>query len=445
MYVVPILINYLKETIMKIKKYFSWMVLSLMAVSSVSLTSCEDEPDKFELTGGVPTVEYIRPGTAAAADSLLSEASMGSTICLVGNNLTSIKELYFNDQKTILNTSYITDHTMLVSIPNGIPEKVSDKIYMITKGADTLTYDFHVVVPAPTVSSMSNEWAHEGDVVTINGDYFISDPSAPLTVTFEGGKQAAILSFNKTEISVQVPEGAEPGYINVESIYGKSKSKFQYHDTRNILFDFDGSHGGLTLGQGWRDGSKVYKNDEYGIDGGYLRFGGAEMSGDIGGTWAEDEFCLNYWPNGANDALSSRKEMKEMLDNYDLDKLQIKFEVCIPKANPWSSAALQIMFTGDKQVTMATAGNGFYSDKTFPRALWMPWTTSGSYDTNDQWTTVSIPLSSFNKTHEGQACENKLDKTYFTGLTFFVWHGGVKGTTCTPVICIDNIRVVPIE
>lgn len=123
---------------MKIKKYFSWMAISLMAASSVSLTSCEDEPDKFELTCGVPTVEYIRPGTAAAADSLLSEASMGSTICLVGNNLASIKELYFNDQKTILNTSYITDHTMLVSIPNGIPEKVSDKIYMITKGPTRL-------------------------------------------------------------------------------------------------------------------------------------------------------------------------------------------------------------------------------------------------------------------------------------------------------------------
>lgn len=428
---------------MKIKKYFSWMALSLMAVSSVSLTSCEDEPDKFELTCGVPTVEYIRPGTAAAADSLLSEASMGSTVCLVGNNLTSIKELYFNDQKTILNTSYITDHTMLVSIPNGIPEKVSDKIYMITKGADTLTYDFHVVVPAPTVSSMSNEWAHEGDVITINGDYFISDPSVPLTVTFEGGKQASIISFNKTEISVQVPEGAEPGYINVESIYGKSKSKFQYHDTRNILFDFDGSHGGLTSGQGWRAG--VIHNDDNNLDGSYLYFGGADMAGSIGGTWAEDQFCLNYWPNGSSDALSSRKEMAEMLANYDLDKLQIKFEVCIPKASPWSSSALQIMFTGDAQVTNGTGNNSYYGSTDLPRALWMPWTTTGSYDTNDQWTTVSIPLSSFNKTNEGQPCDKKLDKTFFTGLTLFVWHGGIEGKDCTPEFYIDNIRVVPIE
>jgi hypothetical protein len=30
---------------------------------------------------------------------------------------------------------------------------------MVTSGGDTLTYDFKVVVPAPTISSMSNEWA----------------------------------------------------------------------------------------------------------------------------------------------------------------------------------------------------------------------------------------------------------------------------------------------
>ena len=75
----------------------------------------------------------------------------------------------------------------------------------------------------------------------------------------------------------------------------------------------------------------------------------------------------------------------------------------------------------------------------------MPWTTTGSYNTNDQWTTVSIPLSSFNKTNSGLACDTPLDKTFFTGLTLFVWHGGVAGTDCNPEFYIDNIRVVPIE
>lgn len=427
---------------MKFKKYLSWMALSLIATGSVSLTSCKDEPDKFELTDGTPTIQYIRPATASAADSLLTEGSMNATICIVGNNLTSIKEMYFNDQQATLNTSYITDHTLIVGIPNNIPSTVSDKIYMITKGQDTLSYDFHVIVPAPTVSSMSNEWAEAGQSVTILGDYFIDDPNVPLTVTFEGNKQATINSISKTEISVTVPEGAEEGYVNVESIYGKSKSQFRYHDTRNILFDFDGSHGGLAIGQGWRAG--VVKNDEHSLDGGYLYFGGS-MAGGIGSTWQEDQFGMNYWPNGSADALSSRTEMAEMLKNYTLDKLQFKFEVCIPKNSSWSASAMQIMFTDDAHVTYGTGNNSYYSATDLPRALWMPWTTTGSYNTNDLWTTVSIPLSSFNKTNSGLACDTPLDKSFFTGLTLFVWHGGVAGTDCNPEFYIDNIRVVPIE
>jgi hypothetical protein len=70
------------------------------------------------------------------------EASLKSIICLVGDNLTSIKELYFNDQKAQLNTSYITSHTMIVQIPDNIPEEVSDKIYMVTAAQDTVEYGF---------------------------------------------------------------------------------------------------------------------------------------------------------------------------------------------------------------------------------------------------------------------------------------------------------------
>ena len=55
---------------------------------------------------------------------------MANTICLVGENLRSVYELYFNDQKAILHTSYITDHTLMVDVPKEIPSVVTDKIYM---------------------------------------------------------------------------------------------------------------------------------------------------------------------------------------------------------------------------------------------------------------------------------------------------------------------------
>ena len=82
---------------MKLNKLFGWLGIFFMMISATTLTSCEDQPDKFELTDGTPTINYIRMPYLAQSDSLISEASLKSIICLVGNNLTSIKEMYFND------------------------------------------------------------------------------------------------------------------------------------------------------------------------------------------------------------------------------------------------------------------------------------------------------------------------------------------------------------
>ena len=71
----------------------------------VSLTACVDEPDRFRLTEGVPTIYYVRPIKASAADSLLTGAYLGNSICIVGDNLRSVYKMKFNDQEAILNNS----------------------------------------------------------------------------------------------------------------------------------------------------------------------------------------------------------------------------------------------------------------------------------------------------------------------------------------------------
>ena len=54
-----------------------------------------------------------------------------------------------------------------------------------------------------------------------------------------------------------------------------------------------------------------------------------------------------------------------------------------------------------------------------------------------------MPLSEFRYGASGISL-SPLSSTDITGLTLFVWNGGVTGTACSPTICIDNIRVVPI-
>lgn len=141
---------------MKMKHIFARTSLYAAAALLLALgfTACEDEPDKFVLTDGLPTVHYIRPIDVEAADSLLTGAYMGNGICIVGDNLKSVYKMVFNDQEAVLNNSYITDHTLLVNVPSTIPGEVSDKIYFYNKNGESSTYDFKVLVPGPTIKSM---------------------------------------------------------------------------------------------------------------------------------------------------------------------------------------------------------------------------------------------------------------------------------------------------
>lgn len=419
---------------------------ALLAFVGVTATSCEDEPHKYEVADGVPTIKYVKVTSPESGDSLITGAYMDNLICIVGDNLRSTVELWFNDQQAVLNTSYMTDNTILVSVPGTIPNVVSNMMYFVTAGNDTITYPFEVIVPAPTVNSMSCEYAPVGSEATIYGNYFIDDPNVPLSISFGNVDVTEITDIQMSQVSFIVPQGAEECNVSVTSIYGTTVSSFHYLDTRNILFDWDGSHGGMATGHGWRSGVIQSTNPD-GIDGSYIYFGGVPMAGAVGGTWAEDNFSFDYWPEPAAGypELSSMPDFAEMLSRYDISELQIKFEVYVPTSNPWQSSALQMIFTGNDIVTYATGNNNYLSNTDLPRGLWIPWQTTGSYDTGDQWVTVSLNLSEFNRTHEGQACGTALSVDDFTGLTFFVWNGGVEGTDCNPIICIDNIRVVPIN
>lgn len=430
---------------MKSTKYMNWLMTAALVVAGIVFASCEDEPDKFELAGGKPTVKYVRMPSASAADSLVTGAYMDATICLVGENLKSIKEMYFNDQKAILNTSFMTEHTLLVDVPGNIPSDVSNKIFMVTSGNDTVDYDFKVLVPGPTVTSMKCEWAKPGELTDINGDYFVDDPSQPLTLKI-GDTNIAIKSFTKNSISFVVPENLTQSAVEVTTLYGTTKSKFRYMDTRGMLFnDWGAGEGGTGLtNHGWHN--RDIKKDEFSLDGSYMELGGATMTAD--GAWADDNFSFEYWPGDWNTPqgfTGTDIRLSDLVSFVDYENMALKFEMYIPSSNPWMAGAMQVIFSGDDRVTMQTANNTFFNDNTgYARALYRPWVATGSYDTADKWVTVTLPIAtSFTYDQNGATAKVPLTEKDFTGLTIFVWSGGVVGTECNPIIKIDNIRAVP--
>lgn len=418
-----------------------FFALTTIAIVGFVMAGCEDEPDKYEVADGLPTVKYVRMTTPSASDSLIDGAYMANTICLVGDNLRSIYELYFNDQKAILNTSLMTDHTVIVDVPKTIPADVTNKIYMVNINKDTVAYDFKVLVPAPQVRSMSNEYAKPGSTATIYGDYLLDDANVPLEINFPGNVAVTeFLSISKTAVRFVVPEGAElSGNVTVKSIYGTGRSNFHYMDARGFLFDWDGTKG-LPSGHGWRNG--VVSSSTEGIeplDGNYLVF-----SGNLDNTaWPdEDRQSFNYWP----EPTAGYPELSTLFDAEEWRTLQLKFECFIPASTPWTTTSLQMIFTSNEHVTYATGNNGYIGNDEVPRGLWTPWLETGSYDTGDEWVTVTVPLANFVYTRYGATSANSLDKDSFTGLTFVLYAGPQNAGTNGPILMgIDNIRVVPLN
>lgn len=446
-----------------LNKFMRFGIFCCMALAAgFGMTSCEDEPDKYEVADGVPTVRYIRSPYVTSADSLITAATTGTTICLVGENLRSIYELYFNDQQAILNNSYMTDNTVLVDVPQTIPAEVSNKIYMVTRDGQTVTYDFCVTVPAPTLTAMSCEYAPAGTEVSITGNYFVDDPNVPLQVVFPGDVTVdEFTNISQTSISFIMPECTEEGTVDVTTIYGTTTSAFHYLDTRGMLFDFDGMTG--LIDQGWHP--RDIQADETSIAGNFVQLGDGTATMSADGGWNDSNFAFEYWCGSwdtpQNITSGQGMALFNLVDFTDYANMSLKFEMYIPSSNPWSAGAMQIAFEGVDMVTLsgnpidgytnvagANAyifnGEGTNGEGDFGRALYRPWTTSGSYHTNDQWVTVTVPLTSFtyNRTG-GSATSVPNSPDDFASLTIFVVGGGVNGTECTPIFKIDNIRAVP--
>ncbi len=408
-------------------KTINYKIQSLLLglVLCLGFVACEEQPDAFKQTSGIPEVTFVRLPSVAAADSLLDGAFLGEIICIVGNNLRSVHELYFNDQKAILNTSLMTNNTLIVGVPRGIPEDVTDNMYLITKSGEQIAFPFRSIVPPPVVSAISCEYAHDGKDAILYGDFFIDDPNIPLTITMAGNVPVTeIKEITKTTIRFVVPEGSQKGFINVESLYGMGRSHFQFRDDRGMILDFDGLNP-----NGWRAGRIA---EEGGISGRYGFFKG-DIADDV---WFDGDdktgFELDVWSREPKGPYTNG----DWFDATNLDNLICKFEVNV--LQPWSALALQLIFQ-----PWSEFNNTFFQGSDVSRGLWIPWATTGSFIT-DGWITVSIPMTEFNRDADGKVIERMREGNY-GGLTLFVWKGGIPGTPCTTEIWIDNVRVVPVE
>ena len=370
------------------------MLLSLVAGVAILYSSCTK--DGSGSGNGTPRISYVRVTDPASGDSLLVGAGQGNLVAIVGENLGKTVEIWFNDQKAVLTPTYITDKSVLVTVPTQIPTEITNKLKVVFSNGTTLEHDFKLEVSEPLIEGMMNEYALDGEVATIKGNFFYE----PLTVTFGGGKTGQVVSLKANMIQVTVPAGAQAGQLTIKTNFGETKSDFMFRDNRNIFLSSDPF-------TGWWNASYVVSSpgadDPAKINGNYIRVK------KLVGAWAWTEIA-----GGASDAMGpiSKNIPDEAIlkpENYNL-----KFEVNTKK--PYTSNQIKI------NVGLLKENNDAYK--------WNP-----PIDTKGAWQTIVIPFNDVTKSYGAPLSVSSIG--YWTRL---MMHG--PGDLDAD-ISFDNFRVVP--
>lgn len=399
-------------------KYILLFVISLL-MTGILITSCDDKKDK---PSGPPSISYIRLTDPAKADSFLTRANMGQLIAIVGENLGNLRQLFFNDQEASLISTYITNTSVIANVPNSLPTVIDNKMKMIFEDGSTLEYDFVVDVAPPEIHSIKCEYVPDGGVVVIYGD-FLFEP----TVIFPDNLEGEVLTQTKTQIEVEVPNGATTGNLRVRNTIGEVVSDFYFRDNRNVIVDFD-----TKLHESWT-AAIIYADsvaDADPCDGNY-----AEIQSDEVAAWDwENNLAIMYWAQSdvpIADGIPSQ--------------LMFCFEVNVPEE--WYDVPMEIYFAPfgaehgrDLQDESGSYVTSFYR--------WRPY-NDGPY-TTDGWITMKVPLSDFAYGHDDgdippdQGTNPLTDISDLTNITMMIF--GNATSPFHPVkIHVDNIRIVPID
>lgn len=393
----------------RIFKYIIPVVLAAL-LSGLCLTSCESDDG----LSADPVIHYIRVTDPAKADSLLVKANMGNLIAIIGENLGNVVEVWFNDLEATLVSTYITNRSIIVNVPNLPPQEINNKITLVTKDGRSFQFDFTVTVPPPVLRSILCEYVPDGGIVVLKGDFFF-EPE----VFFTDNLKAEVVSNTQTEIRVKVPAGSASGPITVKTLFGSVKSSFHFRDTRGIFWNFDNLPGG-----GWRPGNLQNTNPD-GVSGNY-----ALLTGKLNSSWdwVDSHLEIDLWGQ------SGGRPQGPLWQGGTAGKA-LRFEAYV--INDWSGGYMQLIFS-----PWSNSGNSVNTDNTIAKGHWKPWqdTQSGSYKT-DGWITVTVPLSEFIYNHSREI--NNLTLKYpenCGSLTVFVW--GPITAPCDVKIAVDNFRVV---
>ncbi|TDW97583.1 glycan-binding surface protein [Dinghuibacter silviterrae] len=382
-------------------------------LSLAGLSACQKQN-----TGG-PKITGLRANLTTPADTTLSLVNPGQYVILDGSGLLSTRQVLFDGVAANLNVALNAAGHVVVQVPSIPPNVLSGTMantIEVTTANGTTTYTFPVDPPAPIVSSISNEFAHPGDVITISGQFLYLIQS----ITFPGGVAATTYTSasDGSSVTVTVPAGATTGGgILITSKGGTSSSDpaAGFRDTRGMLCDFD------TYNQYSWGATGVVDSPSFTGNNGYF----AQMS-FTGVNTGDDQ-----WWNGGRSVNTNAVQCvaADSMGNPIAD-YALKFEVFIKQ--PWNTGIIQVVFNYSWNFTASYAG-------------WQNFADSSMVSTT-QWTTVVLPLAGF-QSSSGAAPTSLaalLGSSGNANLDIMFDNTGPRSVTKFDA-GVDNIRIVKIK
>ncbi|UZD23820.1 glycan-binding surface protein [Algoriphagus halophytocola] len=311
------------------------------------LGSCKEED---EINVGPPTIERVRNTDPTSADSAFTSATLGSTLAIMGNNLLGTQQVYLNDYPLGVNTAYVTNNTVIVTVGDSVPTvatnpDVPNTLRLVNKAGEAIM-DFQTLPPAPQITQVKNQYVKPGDELTLFGRYFYFVD----TVYFPGEDVYVTSGFQTnsagSSLTVTVPEGldfSESQAISVVTRSGGSATNrnTQIYADKGMVADFD-TNGALVWPWewGWGMSGDMIRPSQPGIEGIDGNFGGMNQPFPANYGWNNDKVInLTNWSG-----LQIFPEGEGYEPSAPAASFDIRFEVAINTTESIEGLEMQIWF-----------------------------------------------------------------------------------------------------
>ncbi|MEP2348509.1 MAG: glycan-binding surface protein, partial [Algoriphagus sp.] len=313
----------------------------------IFLGACQDDD---EINVGPPTIERVRSTDPTTADSAFTSATLGSTLAILGNNLLGTQQVYLNDYPLGVNTAYVTNNSVIVTVGDSVPTvatnpNVPNTLRLVNKAGEAIM-EFQTLPPAPQVLQVKNQYVKPGDDLTLFGRYFYFVDS----VYFPGEDVYVTSGFTTnaagSSLTVKVPDGldfSEGQAIRVVTKSGGSATNrnTQIYADKGMVADFD-TNGALEWpwNWGWGISGDMIQPSQPGISSLEGNFAGMNQAFPANFGWNNDKVInLANWGGAQIFPTGEGYEPGVPANNFD-----IRVEVAVNTTESIEGLMMQIWY-----------------------------------------------------------------------------------------------------